>query len=131
MFPKEVVFKGFEGTKVIFRGDRKILPTCLISAVKARKLLSKGCSAYLAHVVDTQASKLRPEDIPVIREFLDVFPEELLGLLPDREVEFSIDLIPWTAPISQTPYRIALKELKVHLQELIDKGYVRSELATI
>ena len=56
-FQKEVVFRGFEGTEVIFRGDRKVLPTCVISAVKARKLLGKGCSAYLAYVVDAQASK--------------------------------------------------------------------------
>ena len=126
------MFKGFEGTEVTFRGDRKIFPTCVISAVKARKLLSKGCSAYLAYVIGAQVSKLKPEDIPVVSEFLDVFPKELPGLPPDREIEFSIELIPGTAPISQTPYRMApkeLKELKVQLQELIDKGYVRPSVS--
>ena len=68
----------------------------------------------------------------MVCEFLDVFSEELLGLPPDRKVEFSIDLIPGTAPISQAPYRMApkeLKELKVQLQELIDKGYIRPSVS--
>ena len=83
-------------------------------------------------MIDAQVSKLKPEDIPVVNEFLDVFLEELPGLPPDREIEFSIELIPGTAPISQTPYRMApkeLKELKVQLQELIDKGYVRPSVS--
>ncbi|XP_038896538.1 uncharacterized protein LOC120084790 [Benincasa hispida] len=77
-------------------------------------------------------SRLKPEDIPVVRDYVHVFLEELSGLPPDREVEFTIDLIPETAPISQAPYRIApseLKELKVQLQELVDKDdiFVYSE----
>ena len=66
--------------------------------------------------------------MPVVCEFADVFPEELPGLPPVREVEFGIDLIPGTAPISIAPYRMApaeLKELKSQLQELTDKGFVR------
>ena len=66
--------------------------------------------------------------MPVVREFLKVVPEDLPGLPPDREIEFAIDLIPGTAPISKAPYRMApteLKELKIQLQELLDKGFVR------
>ncbi|KAA3486598.1 Transposon Ty3-I Gag-Pol polyprotein [Gossypium australe] len=65
--------------------------------------------------------------VPIVNEFLDVFPKELHGLPPDREVEFVIDLVPRTAPISITPYRITLavlKELKTQLQELSDKGFI-------
>ncbi|TYK08793.1 retrotransposon protein, putative, Ty3-gypsy subclass [Cucumis melo var. makuwa] len=97
------------------------------NVVMASKLLRKGCMAYLAHVMDTQSSKLKLEDIPVVREFPDVFPEELSGLPPDREIEFSIDLVSGTAPISQAPYRMApieLRELKSQLQELVDKGFI-------
>ncbi|KAK5842194.1 hypothetical protein PVK06_004524 [Gossypium arboreum] len=68
------------------------------------------------------------EQLSVVNEFTDVFPEELPGLPPDREVEFTIDVIPGTAPISITPYRMApaeLKELKTQLQELLDKGFIR------
>ena len=90
----------FDGVEVVFKGRRRILPTCVISAVKARKLLSKGCEAYLAHVTETKLEKLKPEDVRVVWEFLDVFPEELSGLPPDREVKFTIGLVPGTTPIS-------------------------------
>ncbi|WVZ80710.1 hypothetical protein U9M48_028167 [Paspalum notatum var. saurae] len=66
--------------------------------------------------------------IPVVCEFPDVFPEELPGLPPDRDVEFRIELVPGTAPISRRPYRMApdeLKELKTQLQEQLDKGFIR------
>ncbi|WVZ52851.1 hypothetical protein U9M48_003870 [Paspalum notatum var. saurae] len=66
--------------------------------------------------------------IPVVCEFPDVFPEELLGLPPDRDVKFKIDLIPGMAPVSRRPYRMApdeLKELKTQLQEQLDKGFIR------
>ncbi|XP_071688789.1 uncharacterized protein [Rutidosis leptorrhynchoides] len=68
------------------------------------------------------------ENIDVVREFPDVFPDELQGLPPVREVEFSIDLIPGSQPISKAPYRMApleLQELKEQLQELIDCGFIR------
>jgi hypothetical protein len=68
------------------------------------------------------------KDILVVREFLDVFPDDLPGLPSDRDVEFVIELKPGTAPVSRRAYRMPLKELaelKVQLQELLDKGYVR------
>jgi hypothetical protein len=67
-------------------------------------------------------------DIPVVSEFPDVFPDDLLGLPPDRDVEFKIELLPGTAPISRRPYRMPpneLAELKVHLNELLNKGLIR------
>ncbi|WVZ72086.1 hypothetical protein U9M48_020600 [Paspalum notatum var. saurae] len=66
--------------------------------------------------------------IPVVSNFPDVFPEELPGLPPDRNVEFAIELVPGTAPVSKRPYRMApdeLKELKTQLQEQLDKGFIR------
>ena len=68
------------------------------------------------------------EDIPVVCEYPDVFPEELPGMPPDREVEFIIELMPRTAPISKQPYRMPpneLKELKKQLKTLLDKGFIR------
>ena len=69
------------------------------------------------------------DNIRVVRDFPDVFLEELPGMPPDREVEFVIDLLPGTAPISKRPYRMSveeLKELKKHLMELQEAGYNRS-----
>ncbi|CAL9000355.1 unnamed protein product, partial [Prunus brigantina] len=73
-------------------------------------------------------NRLRLEDIPVVREFPDVFPENLPRLPPHWEIEFTIELIPGTYSISQAPYRMApaeLRELKTQLQELVDKGFIR------
>ena len=68
-----------------------------------------------------------------MKEFLDVFPEELPSHLLEREVDLSIDILPRTAPISRAPYRMdltELKELKTQLQELLDKGFVRPSVST-
>ena len=62
-------------------------------------------------------------------EYVDVFPDELLGLPPQRVVDFGIELHPGTSPISMTPHRmtlVELQELRVKLQELLDKGFIRS-----
>ena len=68
------------------------------------------------------------EAILVVSDYLDVFPEELLELPPERAVEFSIELIPGNAPVFRRPYRMSqndLVEMKVQLQELLDKGFIR------
>jgi hypothetical protein len=67
-------------------------------------------------------------DVPVVCEFEDVFPEELPGLPPDRDVEFVINLVPGTTPIAQSLYRMAeveLKLLKVEFDSLLEKGFIR------
>jgi hypothetical protein len=72
--------------------------------------------------------ELKLEDIHVILEFLDVFPNDLPGMLPERAIEFKIELQPGTAPIAKAPYKMSpmdLKELKVQLQVLLDRGYIR------
>ena len=70
----------------------------------------------------------RLEDVPTVRDFPDVFPDDLPGLPPTRQVEFQIDLVPGAAPVARAPYRLApseLKELSDQLQELLDKGFIR------
>ena len=96
------------------------------------QLIKDGCQAYLAHVIDINLSAKEIKDIPVVREFPKVFPEDLPGLPPDQEIEFTIDVIPGVAPISVSPYRMApleLQELKKQLQELLDKGYIRPSVS--
>ncbi|GKA35013.1 putative reverse transcriptase domain-containing protein [Tanacetum coccineum] len=70
----------------------------------------------------------RLEDVPIVREFPEVFPEELPGLPPTRQVEFQIDLVPGAAPVARAPYRLApaeMQELSAQLQELSDRGFIR------
>ncbi|TYK24364.1 putative polyprotein [Cucumis melo var. makuwa] len=86
----------------------------------------------LASVVDTQEPEVSLSFEPVVREYPDVFPDELPGLPPPREIDFAIELEPGTAPISRAPYRMApteLKELKVQLQKLLDKGFIRPSVS--
>ncbi|XP_043815352.1 uncharacterized protein LOC122724452 [Manihot esculenta] len=131
-FEKSVVFNSLEGSKFTFFGERRLLPSYVISAMTTRKMLRKGCQAYLAYVMDSSQEGPKLEDIPIVNEFPDVFPKELPGLPPDREIEFSIDLNPGTAPISMALYRMApaeLKELKAQLQELLDKGFIRPSVS--
>ncbi|KAL2226383.1 UNVERIFIED_CONTAM: Transposon Ty3-I Gag-Pol polyprotein, partial [Sesamum indicum] len=118
--------------KTVIVGERKVIPNCLISAVTAFNLIKEGCVAYLASVHDTMKVSPGVLDVPVVREFPDVFPDELPGLPPHREVDFEIDTIPGAAPISIAPYRMApseLKELKKQLEELLDKGFIRPSIS--
>ena len=85
----------------------------------------------MAYVVNKE-NDLKLEDIPLVRDYPDVFLEDLPGLPPEREVEFTIDLAPRTTPISNAPYRMALlelKKLKIQLQELIDKSFIRPSVS--
>ncbi|XP_071933149.1 uncharacterized protein [Coffea arabica] len=106
----------------------RLASSAMISGIRARKMLSKGAQGFLAFMINAPSDQVKLEDVPVVREFPDVFPEELKTLPPDREVEFKIDLVPGTAPISKTPYRMApaeMKELKIQLQDLLEKGFVK------
>ena len=89
--------------------------------------MHKGCEAYLAHVIDISTSKGTLENVSVVWEFSNVFFEELLRFPLDRELEFYIDLLLRTSPISISPYRMTpaeLKKLKTQLQDLVDKGFI-------
>ena len=61
-----------------------------MTVIQAKRLLRQGCEAYLAHVIDLDKNMPKIEDVPVVNEFPDVFPDELPGLPPDREIEFAI-----------------------------------------
>ncbi|GJR23941.1 hypothetical protein Tco_0972468 [Tanacetum coccineum] len=104
----------------------------IISCTKAQKYLLKGHHVFLAHITAKETKdklgEKRLEDVPIIRDFLEVFPEELPGLPLTRQVEFQIDLMPGAAPVARAPYRLApfkMKELSEQLQELFDKGFIR------
>ncbi|GKA81171.1 putative reverse transcriptase domain-containing protein [Tanacetum coccineum] len=77
---------------------------------------------------EDKSERKKLKDVPIVRDFPEVFPEDLLGLPPARPVEFQIDLIPGSAPVARVPYRLApseIKELSEQLQELSDKGFIR------
>ncbi|WMV28815.1 hypothetical protein MTR67_022200, partial [Solanum verrucosum] len=100
----------------------------IISYIRASKLVKQGCLAYLAHIKDVEIETPIIESIPVVSEFREVFPNDLSGMPPDRDIDFCIDLEPGMRPISIPPYRMApakLRELKAQIQELLDKRFIR------
>ena len=127
-YKKEVKFHRLGKLEVKFGVIRKELSSNIISAMAAQRILLKGCQGYLAYVVETENEGILVDEIPVVREF----PDDIPGLPPDREVEFTIDLIPGTEPISNPPYRMApteLRKLKALLEELLSKGFIRPSIS--
>ncbi|KAJ9548812.1 hypothetical protein OSB04_021355 [Centaurea solstitialis] len=113
---------------VVIYGKRRSKRTSLVSMLKAKKCLRKGCQGYLAYVIDAKKEKKGVSDVPIVRDFPEVFPEDLTGLPPDRQIEFRIELTPGASPIARAPYRLApseMKEMMSQLQELLDKGFIR------
>ncbi|GJU55563.1 putative reverse transcriptase domain-containing protein [Tanacetum coccineum] len=104
----------------------------VISCSKAQEYMAKGCQVFLAQISakkeEDKSERKQIEDVPIVRDFPEVFPEDLPGLPPARPVEFQIDLVPGAAPVARAPYRLApseMKELSEQLQELSDKGFIR------
>ncbi|GKA56182.1 putative reverse transcriptase domain-containing protein, partial [Tanacetum coccineum] len=118
---EKVVHIPIDGETLIIRGDRSKTRLNLISCIKTERYISRGCQVFIAQVMEKKSDDKRLEDIPVVREFLEVFPKDLPGLPPVRQVELQIDLIPGAAPVARAPYRLALsemQELSNQLQEL-------------
>nr|GEZ89738.1 reverse transcriptase domain-containing protein [Tanacetum cinerariifolium] len=106
----------------------------LNATITMMKYMLKGCHVFLAHVTtkDTEdkSKKKRLEDVPIVRDILEVFLEDFSGLPSTQQVEFQIDLIHDVAPVARAPYRLApseMKELSDQLKELSDKGFRRPE----
>ena len=109
---KKVIFQVPGEIELCFMGSGAYTSPQVISAFQARRMMKKRCKGYLAIVKDTQQGELKLEDIPIVREFPNVFPENLSRLPPDREIEFSTDLLPSSRPISKAPYRMEPAELR-------------------
>ncbi|GJT73881.1 putative reverse transcriptase domain-containing protein [Tanacetum coccineum] len=104
----------------------------VISYSKAQEYMAKGCQVFLAQISakgeDDKSKGKQIKDVPIVRDFPEVFPKDLPGLPTARPVEFQIDIIPRAAPVARAPYQLAtseMKELSEQLQELSDKGFIR------
>ncbi|XP_028779100.1 uncharacterized protein LOC114735570 [Neltuma alba] len=100
----------------------------LLSVVQVDSYIKQGCQAFMVFFSVQAEIEEEIDEIEIVNEFPEVFPKEVSGLPPEREVEFSIDLPLGTEPISKAPYRMApaeLAELKKQLEELLEKGFIR------
>ena len=131
---KIVVLRCLDQSDVIIQGITSSVMSNVIAAMQARGFIRKGYEAFLALILDSKRGQFELEKIPVVREFPEVFREELPGIPLEREVDLSIETVPRIAPMSRAPYRMALaelKELKVQLQEVLDKGFVRPSVSPL
>ena len=129
---KIVVLRCSDQTEVIVQGIGSSVMSNVISTMQARRFMRKGCETFLAVILDSKRSQVDVEKILVVREFPDVFPEELPSIPLEREVDLAIEIVLGTVPMSRAPYRMApteLKELKSQLQELLDKGFIQTSVS--
>ena len=100
------------GEALIIYRDKSGKNLKVISCTKTQKYLHKKCSAFLAHIVDRKRKTKEIKDIPQVCDFPDVFPEDLPGIPPVRQVEFRIELILGATPVAKSPYRLAPSEMQ-------------------
>ncbi|GJU71577.1 putative reverse transcriptase domain-containing protein [Tanacetum coccineum] len=125
----------YKNDMLIIQGERSGIKSesrfKVISSIRTQKYIDQGCQVFLIQMIKEERTKIperRIEDVPVVRDFLEIFLEDLPGLTPTCQVEFHIELIPGAAPVARAPYRLApaeMKELAEQLKELSDKGFIR------
>nr|GFA01609.1 putative reverse transcriptase domain-containing protein [Tanacetum cinerariifolium] len=128
VYGKKEVHMPFRKRTLLVKGDDCVSRLKVVSCMNVKKYVDRGSYLFVAQVVEKEPAERRLEDVPVICKFPDVFPEDLPGLPPPRQVEFEIELVPGAAPVAHAPYRLApskMKELAKQLQELSDKGFIR------
>jgi len=104
-----------------------------LSLISIREVIQEAADGASCYVIMVQSEKRSTVDliriIPVVGEYVDVFPDEVPGLSPSRDVDFTIDLVPGARPVSMAPYRMApaeLAELKRQIEDLLEKKFIRS-----
>ncbi|KAF5803619.1 putative nucleotidyltransferase, Ribonuclease H [Helianthus annuus] len=130
-FRKEIKLTSPSGKQVTIYGEKGGNPV-ICTMLEAHKLMKHGCKAFMVYASETEKELLKIRDVPVVRDYEDVFPEELPGIPPEREVEFGIELIPGAKPVAKAPYRLApseLQELMSQIQEFLDKGFIRPSVS--
>eukprot|EP00253_Pinus_taeda_P017239 PITA_17239 len=131
---KTVSYRDELGMGKEIQGIQKPVQIRPITASQLVKCIRNKCQIYAVQVgfADSVDKAATVKDIPVVQEFADVFPEEIPGLPPRRDLDFTIELIPGAAPVSRAPYRMSvpeLTELKMQLQELLEKKYIRPSVS--
>nr|GEV13243.1 retrotransposable element Tf2 [Tanacetum cinerariifolium] len=124
---KKEVHVPYKNKTLVVKSDSSVSRLKVISCIKARKYIERGSQLFIAQVTKKEPAKKQLQGMPVICNFPGVFPDDLLGLPPPRQVEFKIELILGAAPVTRAPYHLApseLKELLDQLKELSEKGFI-------
>ena len=129
---KRIVFQKLGEEEFTFQCPKTRFDKFFISALKVSRMIKRGCETFLASVVMDNVVDKSVKDVEVVKEFENVFSEDLSGLPPDREIEFSIDLLLGSSLVSIAPYRMTpaeLTELKKQLTGLLEKGFIRPSVS--
>jgi hypothetical protein len=121
-----------EGHRWVIVGRNQGVSLRFISSLQLRKSMRKGCKLYAILVLNEKGVAEGLEHLPMVKEFADVFPKELPGMPPERELEFTIDLKPGTEPIVRMPNQMStpeLQEMKMQLEELLDLALIRPSVS--
>jgi len=108
---QKVTLRNKKGEKMNIWGTNSNKECSFMSALSIGKSLRQGCTVFLCFISEVKSKDVKFEDIPVVKEFPDVFPQEIPDLPPKREIDFEIELEPSARPISKPPYRMATTEL--------------------
>nr|GEX75085.1 putative reverse transcriptase domain-containing protein [Tanacetum cinerariifolium] len=125
---KKEVHMPYKNKTFVVKRDSSVSRLKVISCIKATKYIERGSQLFIAQVIENEPTKKQLQDVPVIRNFPEVFLDDLLGLPPPQQVEFKIEPIPDAAPVACAPYHLApskLKEFSDQLKELSEKGFIR------
>ena len=117
------------GNNIKVKGIPREITIREIFSLQMKRSVRKACKVFTLYIMNDKENDIKPklEDIPVLKEYENIFPEEDPGLPPKMDIDFTIDMIPGPVPTSKAPYRmniIEITELKSQLQELIDKKYM-------
>src|SRR3954464_5441441 len=114
--------------KTVIFPENCIKEDSFLSAKQVNESIHGGAELFMLLATLDVREKRTIEELPIVCEFVEVFPDDIIDLPPEREVEFSIDLVPGTSPVSMAPYRMSaseLKELKSQLEDLLEKKFIR------
>jgi len=127
-YNKTLEWEYEEGEKITLQGIQKHVLVRQVSSLQVKNYCIKGCPLYAIQVLNyVEDNKPSLVDHPILREYKDVFLEEVPCLPPGRDIDFSIELVPGAVPISRAPYRMStleIVELKLQLKEMLYKGCI-------
>ena len=109
---QRVVLRGPNGENVSYKRDPKSPKSNIVSTLTLEKSVQKGCELFVSNINEIGSKELKAEDILVVGEFTDLFPDKLPGMPPSRSIDLTIDLMLGTRPISKAPYHVAPKEME-------------------
>ena len=122
-----------EGKPKVLKDISKVISKRKSLVMQLKKFCRKGCRLYAAHVLEEAENETpRLEEFPILQEFRDVFPDEIRGLPPKRDIDFKIELVHGLTPVYKILYKMStpeLLELKMQLQKLLEKKYIRSSVS--